>query len=471
MTWTFQWALWIVLLAPGIAAATQENGAVEEQTAPAETDIPQVKDEPLKELPPADQEDKTDDEMMPPPKDLPQSTAETPPTCSADAWAATAPCAPRLVVGADYLLWWIRRGPTPPLLTTGPPDGTGVIGDPTTRILYGQNGIDYGTFSGVRLQAGWSFGEDRFWGLEASGFWLDPHATHFAAASDATGNPLLVRPFFSTSEVQEAGVFVAYPGGLQGAIHIDSNTRFWGFDANLVAHSIRDTNRSFDLLCGFRCLGLDENLTIGENLTLLQDGGSLFQIPPVGMVGSIMFPPQGSTISTLDVFQTQNRFYGGQVGGRFEWSWGRLSLDLTGKLALGVTQQNVSIFGLSKLDQPVTQQLDPVTVTPGGVLALVSNIGNYQRYRFGVVPELGLNAQVDITSHLRARIGYSGVYWSSVARPGAQIDPFVNPKLIPTGQGFITNFDPTVEQARPHFQFLDNGFWAQGLDFGIELRF
>jgi hypothetical protein len=63
------------------------------------------------------------------------------------------------------------------------------------------------------------------------------------------------------------------------------------------------------------------------------------------------------------------------------------------------------------------------------------------------------------------------VYWSNVARPGAQADFVVNPKLIPAGEGFFESFDPTKEQSRPRFQFTDAGFWAQGLDVGIEIRF
>jgi hypothetical protein len=71
-----------------------------------------------------------------------------------------------------------------------------------------------------------------------------------------------------------------------------------------------------------------------------------------------------------------------------------------------------------------------------------------------------------------------------VARPGAQIDPVLNSKLVPTGafaQSQTTAagrqspvpgaFTPGLEQGRPYFNFRDTAFWAHGMNFGIEIRY
>jgi Putative beta barrel porin-7 (BBP7) len=460
------WAVCVILLTISAAPAHQIGEAVQDSTLPAQ-------------------------------KEPGKTDAAVPSGESLESALAAPCCDPKVFVSVDYLLWWIRRGPTPPLVTAGPDDGvaTGALGEASTQVIFGQRGIDYGTFSGVRLSAGWNFGPCDFWGLEASGVLLQPQTVRFAASSGgASGTPLLARPFLATTGSAvgeqltvpnfEASVLVASNlGGLQGAVLIDSHTQFWSYDVNLVAHSIRDGNRRFDVFCGFRSLGLDENLDIDEDLKLLQDGATVFQTEPLGQGNFAVAPGfmplpgmpgqplvKDSTITIIESFKTHNQFYGGQLGGRFQWRWGCLSLDLTGKLALGVTHQQVSIFGVSKLDQPGA----PEVVTPGGVLALVTNMGDYQRDRFSVVPELDLNVLVDITSHIRAKIGYSGLYWSTVARPGNEIDRDVNPLLVPSGVSYTNpplKFDPNVDQSRPRFQFSDNGFWAQGLDFGIELRF
>src|SRR5437762_78454 len=64
-------------------------------------------------------------------------------------------------VGADYLLWWIHRGPSPALLTTAPDNGKnakgltgGILGEPGTTALFTSDNLDYHTTSGMRLSAG-----------------------------------------------------------------------------------------------------------------------------------------------------------------------------------------------------------------------------------------------------------------------------------------------------------------------------
>jgi hypothetical protein len=380
---------------------------------------------------------------------------------------------------ADYLLWWIRQGPTPVLLTTGPDDGIkgGVLGVPGTRVLFDSNNLDFGTISGVRAGAGWNFGEDRFWGIELSGFLLPENRISFTRSSNADGVPLLVRPFLSVDDATESGLEVAGKAldendvlvpSLQGRINIDASTRFWGWEANIVAHSVRDTNRRFDLLGGFRALGLDEELCIQENLLTRKDGALTFQTDP-GVVASEIDPPPGSTVRVVDEFSTRNRFYGGQLGGRFQWLWDRWQVDLTGKIAFGVTHQQSTIFGQSVLNNAI--------VSPGGMLALgtdkiKANIGELSRDQFAVVPEIGIHVHRDITSRIRASVGYGGIYWSAVARPGDQIDRNLNPKLIPTGRNTTaTDFNPETDQVRPRAGLRDNGFWAHGANFRIEFRY
>ena len=68
-----------------------------------------------------------------------------------DVVAAPSPCAPRVWFEADYLLWWIRKSPVPtPLVTAGNVNDPlpGVLGQPSTVVLFGGKDIDYGTFSG-----------------------------------------------------------------------------------------------------------------------------------------------------------------------------------------------------------------------------------------------------------------------------------------------------------------------------------
>ncbi|MEI8380327.1 MAG: BBP7 family outer membrane beta-barrel protein [Planctomycetota bacterium] len=124
----------------------------------------------------------------------------------------------------------------------------------------------------------------------------------------------------------------------------------------------------------------------------------------------------------------------------------------------GVVRINGSTVFTSSTGTSVTQN--------GGLLALPTNIGSYSRDQFSVVPEVGLNVGRQLTDNVRVYVGYTLIYWSSVVRPGDQIDPVINPTQLPTPTGPGTLVGP----ARPAFAFHDTDFWAQGINFGLEFR-
>jgi hypothetical protein len=88
---------------------------------------------------------------------------------------------------------------------------------------------------------------------------------------------------------------------------------------------------------------------------------------------------------------------------------------------------------------------------------------------FSVVPEAGLTLGWNLNSQVKVTLGYTFIYWSEVARPGNQIDRNRNPSLIPTDPAFGNGLGGG---ARPAFnRFQENGYWAQGINFGVEFKF
>jgi len=128
-----------------------------------------------------------------------------------------------------------------------------------------------------------------------------------------------------------------------------------------------------------------------------------------------------------------------------------------------VTQQMLAVDGASSVQGSGT----PPVVVAGGILAQPTNSGHFVRDAFSVVPEARLNVGYQITPWMQARVGYTFVYWSSVIRPGPQIDRLVNPAQIP--------FDPTYGTpgglARPETLLHPGDFWAQGLNVGLHFNF
>ncbi len=106
----------------------------------------------------------------------------------------------------------------------------------------------------------------------------------------------------------------------------------------------------------------------------------------------------------------------------------------------------------------------PPVASAGGLLALGGNIGHHSRDEVAVVPELDLKLAYQVTPRLKASVGYTYLYWSDVVRAGNQIDPTVNPALIP----------PAVAAsvpARPAFAFQQSSLWVQGINLGLEFSY
>jgi hypothetical protein len=398
--------------------------------------------------------------------------------------------------GADYLMWWVNHGPAPILLTTAPNNGLnangltgGVLGQPGTIVLFTGRDLEFGAFSAIRATAGVGLGEDGFWALEAGGFILPKRSVNFTRIGNSDGTPLLTIPYLDAVTAQQKSLDVNSQDidgkpFLSGSFAIHSDILVWGYEINAVAHSIRTAERSFEILVGFRSLTLNENLSINQIFSSAQDDVLTLQFPRAGQgADSYFFLPKEAIVKVVDSFATRNQFYGANVGGRFGWDFGRLSADLTAKIAVGVTHQQVEIDGSSfsslvKLN-PNSNVTTPNLTTPGGMFALQGNIGSFTQNPFTVVPEIGFNLNYAVASWLNLRVGYSGIYWSNVARPGAQIDTVLNSKLIPTGPlvnagppgGAVGAFLPGLEQGRPYFVFRETAFWAHGVNFGLEFRY
>jgi hypothetical protein len=349
-------------------------------------------------------------------------------------------------VNLEYLTWWTKRGNVPPLAAVGPPDSSGILGQPGTIVLFDSDS-DRARYGG-RFTAGFWVDEARTLGLEGSYFFLGTQGRHFSVASDGgPGSPVITRPFFNVLTGAEDAEVVAVPGLASGGLAINTSSRLQGFEANSLFNLCCGCGRRVDALVGFRYLDLDESLGITETPTILPD------VPFGG----------GTAFVVSDHFGTRDRFYGGQVGVRAEVWRDRLFASVAAKVALGSTQESVDIGGFTRITPPG----GPATVLNGGLLALPSNSGHFSRDRFSVVPEATLNVGYQLTSQLRASVGYTFLYWSNVARPGDQIDRPVNPTLLPT----VGNPGPPVGPIRPAFTFKDTDFWAQGVNFGLEFRF
>jgi hypothetical protein len=339
------------------------------------------------------------------------------------------------------------------MVTTGNPTDPlpGALGQPGTRPLFGGGGLDYGTFSGGRLTVGGWLDCEQTIGIEGGGFLLEQRGNRFAAASNASGNPPLYLPVVNQDPLsinfgRQSIYTVADPlfpdptGPTYGHVAVRSATRLWGTELNGLVNLGGGPCCAVDGIAGLRYLDLRESLHLsGFSNDLFDDLQQTFN----------------------DNFSTRNQFYGGQVGARFRYRSDNFVLAATGKVAVGSTHQVVDVQGSSVWGG--TGFAPPAGVYPGGVYTQPSNIGRTTTNTFAVVPQVGLKLALNLTPCLSASVGYDFLYWSSVVRPGNQIDHNLNPTQFP-GAGVVGPLLPAP-------LFNRNDFVAHGLSLGFAFAY
>lgn len=361
-------------------------------------------------------------------------------------------------INLEYLMWWQDGMDLPPLVTTSvgtgvPATQAGVLGQASTRTLFGGNEVLDDNFDGGRLRFGVWLDKCHTWGLGAEYFAIGSESENFSMNS--TGNPTLSRPFFNTETNSEDAQIVAFPGIIGGTVSVNATSELQGGGIHLRHMRNCCEGCSNGLFCGcaghycsrteaifgYRGLQLTESVGIRESLVT----------------------PAGETFEILDQFETRNQFNGFDIGWMNRRTRGFWSLDTSLRLAIGNTRQTVRINGNTEITEPGVTP--PVQNFPGGLLTQSpGNIGVFEQDQFSIVPEFGATLGYQLTDRLRATVGYTFIYWSNVVRPGDHINRDVNPNLIPP------QVPPISGAIRPDFAFDNDDYWVQGLSFGGEYR-
>jgi hypothetical protein len=338
-------------------------------------------------------------------------------------------------------------------VTTGTPTSLGVLGVPGTVPLFQDSNFAYSYNSGGRVTAGFWFNACQSVGLEANGFVLEQARDNFPIASAPNGLPLLASPFVNSLGPVEAASFISLPGQNTGAFLATSTDRIWGAEGDFVLGLYHNGPQRNDLLVGFRYMDLTENLDIFRRT-------SLFPGVTVPFGGGFVTAPQ--TISINDAFDTRNQFFGGTIGYRWEHCWDAFCLGLEVKGSLGTTRQVVNIQGVSQAQAGN----GAVQEVAGGLLALAgTNIGRVEKYRLTGIPEGEFKIGYHITRNILLSLGYNFIYWSSVVRPGDQINRNVNTTFLPTSVSFGAPFSAPQPQLLLH----QTDFWVQGISAGVAI--
>lgn len=362
-------------------------------------------------------------------------------------------------VNLEYLYWFLRDAPLPPLVTTSNPSSpmfdanSGIIGYPNTRVVYGQERVGLRDVQGGRLTAGFWVDPGQNLGAEASYFGLRIARNRFFEDSDLSGRPVLARPVFNPRTNVETAELVTFPQQFAGYVGASHQTALFGAEANAVLSPCSCYFDFADYLIGFRYLDLDEEFHMAQLTDLLPAGVGAFR-------GTLVREP--GLFSIGDKFTAYSQFYGAQVGVRKQYDCGLFYYRLQAKLAAGITRETVHIQGRTHLSNG-----RGIVSTDGGLLALPTNSGRYTQQEFSLVPEAEITLGFRVTRHINVHLGYTFLYWSHVQRPGDVIDRTINPTQLPTSRQFGALAGP----ARPTFDFNHSDFWAHGVNIGLGFEY
>jgi hypothetical protein len=347
----------------------------------------------------------------------------------------------RAWVSAEYLLWWVKGGHLPPLVGSLPASQTGTNPLPPGSLttLFGDDNFSFHEHSGGRFSAGFWLDHDHCYGIDGNGFFLSPKSRGYSAASPPGGDPIVGAIYTDTANGQTTIIFPVNPTQADETAQASLRERLWGAEANFRTRYVTFASSPIDLLAGFRYMDLAGDLDTLSTINFHGVGSRTFQ----------------------DHFGTKNQFYGGQVGASLDMRDGPWSLLLLTKVALGGVRERLQIDGQTRENFFG----GPTQTFPGGILAQPSNIGRFTSNRFAVLPEFTANLGFQIAPHVQAFFGYTFLYLSKVVRPGDAIDT-VNSSFI---RGLIVQ-NP-VQTVRPLPTFNESSFWAQGLNFGVEVRY
>lgn len=356
----------------------------------------------------------------------------------------------------EALLWWTKDAPiAQPIVTTGSTSDAapGAVGQPGTQTLFGGGNASFGYVAGIRLESGVWLDARRRFGLEVGYFALIQQSRQFSDQSDTFGDPVIARPTINAQSGRENSYLDALPGQIVGGVNVVLRSEFQGANCDGVFNLIQTNRVRLDGLAGFRYLSLVESLNIYDQYVDVTGGTRSFTGTPLNLFDAM---------SDFDGFRVTNSFYGGSAGARFYYAQERWFFSALGKVAWGPVQQRATLSGSTTFTDPQGNQ----TFLPGGILVTSANMGHYYQTRFAVAPEGHFDLGYQLRPFVTVRIGYSFIYLSNVARPGNQVTRVTSANRVPSDPAY-----GTAGTNPPAFQFHSSSYWAQGLNFGFDVRF
>ncbi|PQO26032.1 hypothetical protein C5Y96_21515 [Blastopirellula marina] len=346
---------------------------------------------------------------------------------------------PRVYGSFDTLVVWRHGGNYPAILTTSDPADEGVLGAPSTRVLFG-DGYETGDAGiGGRITVGLWLDDYQNWSVGGRFLALAEEGASYSTTSDAYST--LAFPFFNTNTGLQDSVVVALPGNGDNAadnttVSLNNDNTVYMGDFFVTKHIYTNQGNRWDFVTGYSYAKLEDGFSINAQYTV-QDAA-----PPSGFA-------QGDVVVLHDSFNATNEFHGGQFGLIAEFQDGPFSWRAMGKISVGGMKQEAAISGYTTINGADSDNQ--------GIYARSTNSGSYSRDQFAYIPEASIDMIYAYNCNLDFKLGTNFVYFSDVATGATLIN---------------TNIDPSVlNPTDPQFNFIEQDYWIVGLTLGMEFHY
>ena len=330
----------------------------------------------------------------------------------------------------EYLLWWPKSPTTPSLTLRG-------SGDPAALPFVPERSLGGATWSspetsGARFTYGFSLGESR---------WLGLQATYL---------------FLGTRSLVQQGIDVDTAGSVSGRIPsvgmlaMALSSRVTGWEISTVADLHDSPGLRLIALTGYRYFQVHEGLRLDQTRLGIDSAGAI----------------PGPWWQTADQVDGHNRFHGGQFGLQADLGSGPIFVEMTGKIAIGQTVGVVRRSGWT-VGSPHAVPGLVMPLSNQGILVPAGATGRWQQRHFAVLPEATMKIGYQFASQSRFYLGYNFLYLNEAFRPGEQVDTTAElSEILPTstGQRLGSTLRPIPSSER-------SDYWVQGLIFGLEYRY
>ncbi|MEM6468630.1 MAG: BBP7 family outer membrane beta-barrel protein [Planctomycetota bacterium] len=350
--------------------------------------------------------------------------------CDKDGW-----------IRAEGMLMFHKNRVAPPLVSSSP-SGTalgtsGVL--PAANVEFGEE-LDGGLSGGFRADVGRYLSD--YVGVGGRVLWVGENGDTYSASGDQTngGDLQLGRPYFFIPTLNpglagEDAEIVSALGSFSGSVDAEFATDLVMAEAYARLTFCKNKSSRVEMIGGYTHASLDDMIRI------------------MSVTGDINDPTlQTTEFSSL--FETENRFNGGQIGFDSLITRGNWSVRALTKVHLGNVEQTVNIQG-----QTIDRLAGTVVGVQNSSLLVSEEQGVQTNDAFTFIPEMDFTLGYRFRDHVSFTVGYTFLYFDNVALAGQQINRFQDTDDLGA------NVTPVA------FDIVEGSHWVQGISLGASIDF